>query len=436
MAGISWYQANGITITTERCKVEAQVPLCSLADVQLRFLCPNDLGEVRALCQELFPIEYPLSWYEDITSSQRFYALAAVYNQVIIGLIVAEIKPFLCLNSEDMGILSKSFIKSADVGYILSLGVVRQYRRNGIATLLLDSLIKYLTSTEKKKVKAVFLHVLTTNSAAILFYERRNVRLKLFLYLMAEASSVVVNGDELDKQKDVNLPECAVCLQTCVHPSELPCGHVFCFLCIKGMANQSKRCAMCRQEIPRDFVDRPKLLQSPDNAESYDDGYQWFYEGRNGWWQYDERTSKELETSYKEGKSTCELLIAGFLYVVDLECMIQMRKTDPLRRRRIKRDLATVPKKGVAGLRIDTDLSEYIINHSETQSSSSQVDRQTDNLIPITPTNTPQTPVSGEESPQVDDVETTMERIRTLRLEVNESRPHYMLDNGYEEENS
>lgn len=32
------------------------VPLCLLGDVQLRFLCPDDLEEVRALCQDWFPI--------------------------------------------------------------------------------------------------------------------------------------------------------------------------------------------------------------------------------------------------------------------------------------------------------------------------------------------------------------------------------------------
>lgn len=76
------------------------VPLCSANDVQLRFLCPDDLEEVRTLCQDWFPIDYPLSWYVDITSSTRFFALAAIYNFSIIGLIVAEIKSYSKLNKE------------------------------------------------------------------------------------------------------------------------------------------------------------------------------------------------------------------------------------------------------------------------------------------------------------------------------------------------
>lgn len=48
-----------------------RISLCSLAEVQLRFLCPDDLDEVRALCEEWFPIEYPSFWYEEITSINR-----------------------------------------------------------------------------------------------------------------------------------------------------------------------------------------------------------------------------------------------------------------------------------------------------------------------------------------------------------------------------
>ena len=37
------------------------VPLCVLGEVQLRFLCPDDLEEVRTLCQEWFPIGEQIS---------------------------------------------------------------------------------------------------------------------------------------------------------------------------------------------------------------------------------------------------------------------------------------------------------------------------------------------------------------------------------------
>lgn len=80
--------------------------------------------------------------------------------------------------------------------------------------------------------------------------------------------------------------ECAVCLQTCIHPARLPCSHIFCYLCVKGVANQSKKCPMCRQEIPADFVEKPNLVEVDEPklsaTNSVEEEYQWFYEGRNG----------------------------------------------------------------------------------------------------------------------------------------------------------
>ena len=119
---------------------------------------------------------------------------------------------------------------------------------------------------------------------------------------------------------------------------------------------------MCRREIPQDYLLNPELLSKVDiQAEGgrgfEEDGecWQWFYEGRNGWWVYDERTSQEVEMHYKSGDKRCELLIAGFLYIIDFEHMLQYRRNDPSRRRRVKRDVASGPKKGVAGLRIEQD---------------------------------------------------------------------------------
>lgn len=212
--------------------------------------------------------------------------------------------------------------------------------------------------------------------------------------------------------------ECAVCLQTCIHPAQLPCGHIFCFLCVKGIANQSKRCAMCRQEIPRDFLDHPKLLDAScdvkDCSEAYEGGYQWFYEGRNGWWQYDERTSRELEASYKAGERTCELLIAGFLYVADFDSMVQRRRNDPARRRRIKRDLSTIPKKGIAGIKL-TD--EQGITQDRPESPTTTASCPTP---PVTPADMPQTPVETDlhEDTTIDheSLQSTIEQMQSLNL--------------------
>jgi hypothetical protein len=182
----------------------------------------------------------------------------------------------------------------------------------------------------------------------------------LFHLKMAEKEERVprpVGGINMQEgSKEIVAIECAVCLQTCVYPVQLPCKHIFCFLCVKGVSLQSKRCAMCRRDIPQDFLQHPELLSQLDLAREetgFEDGGQWFYEGRNGWWLYDERTSQEIENFWSKGEKRCELLIAGLLYIVDFEQMLQFRRNDPSRRRRIKRDAASGPKKGVAGIRIE-----------------------------------------------------------------------------------
>jgi len=171
------------------CSVNSRVPLVNSPDLQLRFLNPNDIPEVKRLCGQWFPIEYPDSWYADITASDdRFYSVCAIYAGQIIGLIVAEIKQVKSLPKEDSEILAPA-LKSSRIGYILSLGVVQEYRKNGVASFLLDNLVSHLTgngdpaggSSVTSDVKALYLHVLTTNFGAISFYETRGFRPHLFL---------------------------------------------------------------------------------------------------------------------------------------------------------------------------------------------------------------------------------------------------------------
>lgn len=113
---------------------------------------------------------------------------------------------------------------------------------------------------------------------------------------------------------------------------------------------------MCRTEFPTEFFERPELLHPIEATASTSSNtineYQWFYKGRNGWWQYDERTCQEIENSYKNGEKQCTILVAGYVYVVDFDQMLQQRQSDPSRKRQVKRDLASIPKKGVAGLRL------------------------------------------------------------------------------------
>ena len=115
-----------------------------------------------------------------------------------------------------------------------------------------------------------------------------------------------------DKQDDSTL-ECAVCLQNCVHPIKLACEHIFCFLCAKGVANKNQPCPLCRQDISFSLIDKPRLVsidEDTSNDEKIDiapNDCSWFYEGRNGWWEYEERLVGEIEEAFQRSKNELNL---------------------------------------------------------------------------------------------------------------------------------
>lgn len=152
-------------------------------------------------------------------------------------------------------------------------------------------------------------------------------------------------------------PLCCVCQDVAMNPVKLPCSHIFCYLCVKGVAVRSGMCALCRQRIPSTYLDRPNVLNTGSLqmklcSETSTDHYHWFYEARNGgWWMYDDRTSAEIERGYTEDLKSIKVHISGFCYVIDFEMMVQFREGIPNRQRKIKRDKASgVPIKGVAGI--------------------------------------------------------------------------------------
>ncbi|KAK9502770.1 hypothetical protein O3M35_011479 [Rhynocoris fuscipes] len=179
---------------------------------------------------------------------------------------------------------------------------------------------------------------------------------------VTKSLAVIEKGDKATKnESEDNVPDCAICLQTCVHPAKLPCGHIFCFLCIKGIVHSGWRCAMCRATIPHDYLDSPLLVNTPKvvalekkTVQSDDkEDYQWFYEGRHGgWWQFEERTANELENAANTGVTQFDTLICGSLYTLDLSIMMQFKKDRPWQARKLLRELPSkVERKGIAGIK-------------------------------------------------------------------------------------
>lgn len=167
----------------------------------------------------------------------------------------------------------------------------------------------------------------------------------------AAISSPVSDVPQLVRESTL---ECAICLQPCLQPVKLPCSHTFCFLCVKGIALQRRPCALCRTDIPPDFLTKPGMFQaisSKVTGGNVDSERQvWYYQGHKGWWQYDERTSADIEEAYSKKEKSVDILIAGSIYVIDFENMIQFQRFTNSRKRKIKRDSVAAEKKGVAGM--------------------------------------------------------------------------------------
>jgi len=173
--------------------------------------------------------------------------------------------------------------------------------------------------------------------------------------------------------------ECPLCNQHCVLPVELPCLHIFCFFCIKGVRLQSSRvsvesgttyhqCPICQAGIPPASC----VLLKPEDAFQLimpvsASGYEWFYEARGGgqfiiktyrnkqfhkfvikipriffytgWWPYDKPTSRMIEKFYATGRDSCLMYVAGYVYEINFRLMIQFRPNDSSSTRGIRRDI-------------------------------------------------------------------------------------------------
>lgn len=172
-------------------------------------------------------------------------------------------------------------------------------------------------------------------------------------------SSLASDQRQRDSGKD---EDCSVCLDPIVHPVSLPCGHLFCFLCAKGLVRtagmSAPLCSLCRRPFPANYLDSAEVLASagrgvahtPTSQATSAERWQWFYQGKAGWWQFEERNSTELEDSFANGQQCLEMLICGTLYVVDFVSMEQYQKNYPTKRRRIKRDVKSADCRGVAGI--------------------------------------------------------------------------------------
>ena len=169
-------------------------------NIVFRAVTRNDLSSLRVICEELFPISYPDAWYNYVTGGATI-SVGGFIGDKIIALAIGEVRTRAQVQPEDHGLLPSTYYENDNfrLGYILSLGGIRelrgllliffsvsqQYRCRGLASKLLAQQLQLF---QEFNCSCVYLHVLSSNSAARIFYEKA----KGFLVIICHISFFVV----------------------------------------------------------------------------------------------------------------------------------------------------------------------------------------------------------------------------------------------------
>ncbi|EEY60441.1 acetyltransferase (GNAT) family, putative [Phytophthora infestans T30-4] len=115
----------------------------------------SNVQRLRELNLQLFPVRYNLAFYKEVVSSPPGYAQLACVGSYAVGAICCRREPV------------KEGPEGLERTYIMTLGVLESYRRARIGSQLLE---KVVAQSAQDGVVQVYLHVQTSNSAALRFY--------------------------------------------------------------------------------------------------------------------------------------------------------------------------------------------------------------------------------------------------------------------------
>lgn len=155
--------------------------------VEYRPIRLSDLQLLEQIHVDLFPVRYERDFFLDVVNGNGIISWGAVdtsRSDELIGFVTT--KMVSAQDSEIEDLFSYNCLrKGSTLVYILTLGVVDRYRNLGIASSLVQEVIKYATSIIN--CRGVYLHVISYNQPAISFYEKMlfNLvrRLPMFYYI-------------------------------------------------------------------------------------------------------------------------------------------------------------------------------------------------------------------------------------------------------------
>ncbi|GMH42111.1 hypothetical protein BSKO_10030 [Bryopsis sp. KO-2023] len=158
------------------------IPVLDMKKGQLYYrpLRPGDFAELKAAHLDLFPIDYDDGFFSKaVNGMARIFSLAAFDItggcEKLVGFVTARLVPMSEVEKTDrqhMGVFASSW-NSVSAVYILTLGVVPGYQKQGIATTLIGQLEQHSANLG---ARVMFFHVITYNEPAVRLYTRCHFR--------------------------------------------------------------------------------------------------------------------------------------------------------------------------------------------------------------------------------------------------------------------
>ena len=132
----------------------------------------EDMEMVRALHAEWFPLSYDEDFYAKVERGEVSAVVARNEKNELVGLAIYRIRPVTDLpGSEDF-----VHLQSVQAAYLMTLGVVEEWRGRGVGSSLLEKLITQLHPPQERVHRMspwlLYLHVIEYNEPAMALYNK------------------------------------------------------------------------------------------------------------------------------------------------------------------------------------------------------------------------------------------------------------------------
>jgi len=125
--------------------------------IELGDVNEKNLGLLKLLNSSIFPVKYNDKFYRDLLAQPDELTKLAYFGDVLIAAVCCRFEPNLETKQTSL--------------YIMTLGVLPTYQRNGTGTFLLEYVLNTICKSHPE-VTRVYLHVQVNNEVALRLYRK------------------------------------------------------------------------------------------------------------------------------------------------------------------------------------------------------------------------------------------------------------------------